>query len=302
MAAHPGAGRLTGHDGLLLAVVVSAALHASWNFLLRRAGGSDLVLALSKVAEAALLLPFAVAALPGSSSMSWVQYLPAILVATALALANYLALAAAYRRADLSLVYPVARGGVFLFLPVLGAVVFHERLDAGGWLSLAMIVGGIMLLPLPAFDAGSLRALRRHLRSRAIGLALAAAAATAAYTIWDKYAVGRLDTFLYFYGYTLLLAVWFTGVIARAPREAVRGAWRAHPVSIVMIGLLNATAYLLVLLALRDGMATQVLAVRQLSIPIGLLMGWQLLREPITTPRTVGATLVTAGCVLAALI
>ena len=59
-----------------------------------------------------------------------------------LALANYAALIAAYRRADLSLVYPVARGGVFLFLPLLGFIVFGERLDARGWLAVAMIVAG----------------------------------------------------------------------------------------------------------------------------------------------------------------
>lgn len=285
----------------MLPVIVSAALHATWNFLLRRAGGSDLVVALSKVAEAVLLLPIAIVVARSSGAVPWSHFGPVVLVAAVLALANYAALAAAYRRADLSLVYPVARGGVFLFLPLLGALVFRERLDARGWAALAMIVGGIMLLPLPRLDAASVRVVLRHLRSPAITLALGAAAATACYTIWDKFAVNRLDTFLYFYGYTLLLACWFTGVIARAPRPEVRATWRAHPVSITMIGLLNASAYLLVLVALRDGMATQVLAVRQLSIPIGVLLGWRLLREPLPMSRALGAAVVTAGCVLAAL-
>lgn len=284
-------------------VVLSAALHALWNFLLRRAGGSDLVVALSKVAEAIVLLPAVViVAARSSGAVPWRIFGPAVLVAAVLALANYAALAAAYRRADLSLVYPVARGGVFLFLPVLGAIVFTERLGAPGWGALAMIVGGIMLLPLPAFDAASARAVLRHLRSPAIGLALAAAAATAGYTIWDKFAVGRLDTLLYFYGYTALLALWFGIGLARTPGAEVRAAWRAHPVAIVMIGLLNAGAYLLVLLALREGMATQVLAVRQLSIPMGVLLGWRLLREPLAAPRAAGAAVITGGCVLAALI
>jgi uncharacterized membrane protein len=78
--------------------------------------------------------------------------------------------------------------------------------------------------------------------------------------------------------------------------------WRKQPVSIVMIGLLNAGSYLLVLLALRTGMATQVLAVRQLSIPIGVVLGWQLLRERLTTARALGALMITTGCALAAAI
>jgi uncharacterized membrane protein len=132
--------------------------------------------------------------------------------------------------------------------------------------------------------------------------ALMAAAATAGYTVWDKYAVGRLDLILYFYGYTLLLAIWFSGVLARTPRSEIREQVRKHPVAIAMIGLLNAGSYMLVLMALRTEMATQVLAVRQLSIPIGVLLGWQLLQEQLTAPRVVGSALVTTGCILAAAI
>jgi drug/metabolite transporter (DMT)-like permease len=284
------------------AVILSAALHAVWNYLLRRAGGNNTVVALSKVAEAVLLFPLALSVLLSSGSVPSELFLPAVVIAAVLALANYAALTAAYRRADLSLVYPVARGGVFLFLPLLGFIVFDERLDARGWLALALIVGGIMFLPLQSFDRSSLGAMRRHLRERFIWYALLAAAATAAYTVWDKYAVGRLDMVLYFYGYTLLLAIWFSVMLARTPPAEVREQVRKHPVSIVMIGLLNAGAYMLVLTALRDEMATQVLAVRQLSIPIGVFLGWRLLREQLTAPRIVGSALITTGCVLAAAI
>ena len=286
----------------MAAVILSAALHAIWNFLLRRAGGDNTVVALSKVAEAFLLFPLAVLVWRSSGTVPAAGYVAAVIVAAILALANYAALTAAYRRADLSLVYPVARGGVFLFLPVLGFLVFDERLGAPGWLALAMIVTGIILLPLARLDRVALGELGRHGRERFMAFALMAAAATAAYTIWDKYAVGRFDMVLYFYGYTLLLGIWFAVALVRTPPEHVREQWRRHPVSIVMIGLLNSAAYLLVLVALRDGMSTQVLAVRQLSIPIGVLLGWQMLKEPLTPGRAMGAALITGGCILAALL
>jgi drug/metabolite transporter (DMT)-like permease len=151
-------------------------------------------------------------------------------------------------------------------------------------------------------DRVALGDLGRHVRERFIAFALMAAAATAAYTVWDKYSVGRFDMILYFYGYTLLLAIWFAVALVRTPPEHVREQWRRHPVSIVMIGLLNSGAYLLVLIALRDGMATQVLAVRQLSIPLGVVLGWRLLKESLTPGRAMGAALITAGCILAALL
>lgn len=287
----------------MAAVVLSAALHATWNYLLRRAGGSRTVAALSIVAEAVFLLPLALVMLYSSGgSIPVARFLGAIVVAAALALANYAALMAAYRRADLSLAYPVARGGVFLFLPLLGFVVFGERLNGRGWLALALIVGGIMLLPLARFDRHALGALGRHARERALGFALLAAAATAGYTIWDKYAIQFLDTYLYFAGYTVLLGLWFTGSLLRSPRAEVGAALRRHSTSIVLIGSLIAASYLLVLVALRDGASTQVLAVRQLSIPIGVLLGWRLLGESVTGPRVIGSSLITAGCFLAALL
>lgn len=284
----------------MLAVILSAALHAMWNYLLRRAGGSNIVAALSIVVEALLLLPVAVVVLVSSGGVRLWPFVPAIVVAALLALANYAALMASYRRADLSLAYPVARGGVFLFLPLLGFVVFGERLDGRGWLALAMIVTGIMLLPLTRFDRPALGDLGRHLRGPAIGFALLAAAATAGYTVWDKYAIGFLDTFLYFAGYTVLLGLWFAVSLARSPRDNVLAQLRSYRTTIVIIGFLIAASYLLVLVALRDGMSTQVLAVRQLSIPIGVLLGWRLLRETLTPPRALGALMITGGCVLAA--
>jgi len=284
----------------MLAVILSAALHATWNYLLRRTGGSRTVAALSIVVEALLLLPLALVVLVSSGGIGSWPFLLAIVVAAALALANYAALMAAYRRADLSLAYPVARGGVFLFLPLLGFLVFGERLDARGWLALAMIVTGIMLLPLTRFDRRALGDLGRHLRGSAIGFALLAAAATAGYTVWDKYAIGFLDTYLYFAGYTVLLGLWFAVALARSPHDEVLGQLRTHRGTIVIIGFLIAASYLLVLIALRDGMSTQVLAVRQLSIPIGVLLGWRLLRESLAPPRVIGSSLITGGCVLAA--
>ena len=286
----------------MTAVILSAALHAIWNYLLRRAGGSRTVAALSIVAESILLLPLAVVILVSSGGIPVGRFVPAIVVGALLALGNYAALMAAYRTADLSLAYPVARGGVFLFLPLLGFIVFGERLDVRGWLALGLIVTGIMMLPLSRFDRAALGELGRHLRDRAMGFALLAAASTAGYTVWDKFAIGYLDTYLYLTGYTVLLGMWFALSLVRAPRDEVREQLRAHSWRIVTIGVLIAASYLLVLVALRNGMSTQVLAVRQLSIPIGVVLGWRLLRESLTLPRAIGSSLITAGCILAALL
>ncbi len=60
-------------------------------------------------------------------------------------------------------------------------------------------------------------------------------------------------------------------------------------------------SYLLVLVALRAGTSSYVLAVRQLSIAIGVLLGWKLLGEDLAWPKRVGVSLLVAGCLLVAL-
>jgi uncharacterized membrane protein len=284
----------------MAAVILSAVLHAMWNYLLRRAGGDMTVAALSILAEAIMLVPLAVVAFYSSGGVRWATFLPTIAIGASWSVLNYEALMAAYRRGDMSLVYPVARGGVFLFLPLLGFLVFGERLDVSGWLAVALIVIGIMLLPLARLDRRSLVNMILHLRERPIAYAMLAAASTAAYTIWDKRAIGSINTYVYFSGYTILFGFWSFVGLARTPRSQIRAQWHRYRLSILAIGLLIPASYLLVLIALQDGVSTEVLAVRQLSIPIGVLLGWRFLRESLPQPRAIGSLLITAGCMLAA--
>src|SRR5687767_9056767 len=99
-------------------VVLSAAAHAWWNFLLKRSGGTQAVVGTSKVVEALLLGSLLLAGIAGDVGRAFDAWaLPA--VGAALVLVNYLFLTAAYREGDLSLVYPISRGAVLLFLPPL---------------------------------------------------------------------------------------------------------------------------------------------------------------------------------------
>src|SRR5262245_26738445 len=106
-----------------IVVTISTATHAYWNYLLKRAGGGDIFVALSKVAEAVLFAPvFALVALSDARTTSGMW--PLVVVGAALVLVNYAALSRAYAGGDLAVVYPVSRAGALLFLPALGYLVF----------------------------------------------------------------------------------------------------------------------------------------------------------------------------------
>ena len=57
----------------------------------------------------------------------------------------------------------------------------------------------------------------------------------------------------------------------------------------------------LVLVALRTGTSSYVIALRQLSIAVGVALGAILLREHISTPKRVGVALIVVGCVVVGL-
>jgi uncharacterized membrane protein len=85
---------------------------------------------------------------------------------------------------------------------------------------------------------------------------------------------------------------------ARHDVTSVGAAWREGRGTIVSIGVLNTASYFLVLAALRTGVTSYVLGLRQLSIAVSVALGWRYLREPMTPPRVAGVALIVAGCLL----
>lgn len=282
--------------GAIALVLLSAVFHATWNFLLKRSGGTQEVVALSKAAEVALLAPVFVigfaSGLPPLRETAWWAGVAALGVAM-----TYIALARAYRHGDLSFVYPIARGSILVFLPAAGWLALGERLSPLGAAGLAAIVAGIITLNLDGIDGAALRRVATVLRGKATIFAVLAGLTTAVFTIWDKRAVGRMEPFAYMYLYTFVVGVGFVAwLTTRVPRDVVRRTWGEHWPSIAAIGLLNTASYLLILYALRTGVTSYVLGMRQLSIAGGVALGWWFLEERMTRGRMVGVALILTGC------
>jgi drug/metabolite transporter (DMT)-like permease len=276
-------------------VALSALTHAYWNYLLKRSGGSQTVVALSKLVEAALFLPLLAFGLtPGVSQLIQFWWLPA--VGAGLVLLNYVLLAAAYARGDLSVIYPVVRGGMLGFLPPLAYITIGERLTPSAWIALAIIVAGIYGLQFWNHSA------RQALFSSAIVFALTAGLVAAGYTIWDKRAVAIMSPATYFGAYTVILGIAYTFFLIPAfQSHAAHAVWKREWANIVQIGLFNSGSYLLTLAALQYDGASHVLAVRQLSIALGAILGWKWLGETLPRHRIVGVVLIVCGCLLMAI-
>jgi drug/metabolite transporter (DMT)-like permease len=275
-------------------VFISCFLHAWWNLVYKRAGGSQIIMGWSKIAEVLIFLPAFLLMLHWHP-ISLAALAPFAVVGAVLTGANYVLLGRAYAAGNLSVAYPVSRAGILFFLPVMAYLLSSERISWVGALAVGVVLVGVLLLQ---FDSSTRwRAFLANVAHPSTVFALLAALAAAAYTLWDRHAVREFPAFMYFYGYTVFLALAYAVWLASRRAEAV-ASLRANLGAVLQIGMLNIVTYTLVLLALRDSNATYVIAVRQLSIGIGAVLGWRLLNETASLPNQIGVALLIAGCAL----
>jgi uncharacterized membrane protein len=255
--------------GLALA---AACLHAGWNVLL---GGSRDVLA----ATAVTLCVSVVAAAP-LAAVTWdvsAEAVPYLVASAGLEAAYFFLLARAYQGGEVSVVYPLARGGAPV-LVLLGAILLGVRPSALEVVGVALVAAGIVAV------RGGLRG-----DGRALALGLAVAVCIAGYTLVDNAGVEHADPVAY-------LELVLLPVAAVAALAVGRGRMRAEfrPATVVS-GFAGFAAYCFVLAALRLGPAAPVAAVRETSVVIAVALAGLVLREPVGPRRLAGAGLVVAG-------
>jgi drug/metabolite transporter (DMT)-like permease len=272
--------------GLLLA---AAALHAGWNLLLKRAPDRQLIVWWAVIVSALCFVPV-LALRPAIPSIGWWFALASAVVETA----YFVTLTTAYRVADFSLVYPIARGAAPALLALAAVLLLHERLSAGGVAGLGAIVVGLWLV------AGTGRAAGPH-AARGMALALLVAVCIATYSTIDGAAVRRVDATTYTGAMFLLAPVVFTPVTVRwFGWPALRDALRSRTGLIVLVGVLQAVAYLLVLFVYARAPVAYAGAIRESSIVLGALAGWLWLRESFGARRVAGALVTCGGIALIA--
>jgi drug/metabolite transporter (DMT)-like permease len=120
----------------------------------------------------------------------------------------------------------------------------------------------------------------------------------AAYTLWDKYAVGNLllSPVLYYWGSLLVQTVVLLPV-ALGRRGEIRTAWRERWPETLGVAVLSPVAYLLVLTALVFAPVSRIAPAREIGILIGTLLGGGLLAEEGLARRLLASLCMVLGIV-----
>lgn len=290
----------------LLLVLSAAFLHALWNIAAKQArqggpGGVGEQLAFQLLTALAVALLWAPAGLwvsqtelPRWGATAW----GVALLSAAVHLAYFSALLTGYAKADLTVVYPLARGSGPM-LAALGAVVLlGERPTLQAWAGIGAIGLGMALI------SGLLR--RKALTpALAAGLrwGLLTGALIAAYTVIDAWAIKGLGLHPLAYDYwcNLLRIPLLVPLVLRltAPGRLAAG-WRAERRAVLIIGLCSPMAYILVLWALQSAPLSAVAPARECSMLFAALIGGHLLRETDRAARLAGAGAIAVGVLMLA--
>ncbi len=276
----------------LVLLFFSAAMHATWNFLLKSAEEKYIAMGWQVILSglfSTVLIFFT--GLPPRSMWGFA------VISMILEAVYFILLCIAYSDHDFSLVYPIARGAAPALLVLWTALFLHEQLTTGGYIGLAMITGGMILI-------GATTLLQNHEEKphlRGILTALSVALIISIYTYIDGNAVRHGPALPY--GLSMFVMVPFVTtpyLVQRYGWSHFSAMWQQKRGYLLLGGLLGLVAYMLALFAYTFAPLSYSGAIREVSAVIGAFLGWRFLKEEMGGVRVVGSLIVFAGVMVIA--
>lgn len=270
------------------AVLLSACFQAGWNFVTKRSRSDKIaLLAVGWFFLGCALMPLCLVTWPteGLSDRAWVFILTSGFVQ-----AFYLCfLGWAYALADISIVYPVARGLGVVGTAVGALVLGLAPLSGFGMLGVAGVVLGSLLVGWRRWPKGDHR--------KALIVILLLALTIAVYSLLDSQGAREVPLLIYLTAMNLLaplLAAPF--LMARKGRDML-AVLRGHRLEALAVALGGAISYSIVLWAYQRSDAPLVAALRESSVLLATGLGVILLRESLDRRKAVGIAFIVIGII-----
>ncbi len=280
-------------------VMLAGLIHAIWNIAAKKAGGDG---RFACFANLLLMLIWA----PVGIYVGW-QVVPlwgwkewSFIVASGVIHNLYfMTLLRGYREADLTVVYPLARGTGPLISSFAALFLLGEKISLPGVCGILAVVTGVFLIAggPGLFRAAMLPETRRRIQ-QGIYYGVLTGMLIASYTLLDGYAVKvllmspiLLDYISNFIRSALLLPV----VLRDLP--TARTLWRAQWKYVVIVAAISPISYALVLFAMQTAPLSHVAPAREVSMLFAALLGGHLLGEGDRWLRITGALCIAGGVI-----
>lgn len=284
-------------------IVLAGIIHASWNIAAKKANGDARFAFQSGVLMMLVWAPVGVTlgwnVVPQWGAREW-----AFIVASGvLHVLYYVVLLRGYRKSDLTVVYPLARGSGPLLSSLVAILFLGERISALGVAGIAGVVLGVFLVAGgPRLWRSTHDAAQRERVQKGIRYGLLTGAFIAGYTVVDSYAVKMLamSPILLDYVGNFVRVGLLVPAVLRDRATTVR-LWREQWKYALIVAAISPISYVLVLYAVQQAPISHVAPAREVSMLFAALIGGHLLREGDRVLRLIGAVFIAAGVIALAL-
>ena len=284
-------------------IILAGLIHASWNIVAKKAGGDARFAFFTSVLMMLFWAPLGWWVGRDAVPLWGVREWAFIGVSGVLHVLYFVILLRGYRKSDLTVVYPMARGSGPLLASLAAIVLLGEQITALGLLGIAGVVGGVFLI---AGGPGLLRAAHdpqaRARVHKGMAYGLLTGVFIASYTVVDGYAVKVVlmsPLLIDYMGNFVRVALLAPAVLRDLPTAAV--LWRTQWRYALLVGVVSPVAYVLVLYAMQQAPLSHVAPAREVSMLFAALIGGHLLGEGDRVARILGALCIAAGVTALAL-
>jgi drug/metabolite transporter (DMT)-like permease len=264
-------------------------MHSLWNFFTKKSVVNKIsVLWLGWTIAGVLTFPFALHYADFTNlDFSWLV----CIALTAVIHAVYIYLVGwSYSLGEMSLIYPIARG-IAIFLTVLIVLLFGiDVVSNFGLLGICIVALGIFLIAMKRIND-----LEKRL---AIIAACAVGSCTACYSLLDKFCIEFIPPFFYISSMFLFSALLLAPLMYLKLWPQTVLVFNKHKFYAGAIGLVTMLTYFLILLAMKMTSVAYVVALREISIVFGSLLGICLLKEERNKRKIIGIITIFLGALI----
>lgn len=273
-------------------VLASGMAHAVWSMFTKRSLNKSVFLWSIMMIPTVILLPVLIVELV-REPLTMPAYALLVLSMALQALYSWL-LSQTYELGDLSQIYPIMRGTSTLLVPLIGVFFLGETLSSFGWIGIACMLGGFLVLSgvggKDAKQGSRTQGLKPVLMALCVGLC------TTSYVFVDKLNLQHISPLS-------LLEVTNIGFVAGltpallASRQ-LRQEWKENRSTIMLGALLNPGSYLLFLFALEQAPMARLGPLREVGTVFAAFLGILLLKEQQGKKRILCSIIIFGGILL----
>ncbi|QCB46655.1 EamA family transporter [Hydrogenophaga sp. PAMC20947] len=280
-------------------IVVAGLIHAGWNIVAKKAAGDARFAFFTAFFMMVLWAPLGWwlgrNELPRWGTNEW----GLVLVGGLLHVLYFVVLLRGYRKADLTVVYPLARGSGPLLSSMVAIVFLGEQISALGLAGIVGVVGGVFLIAGgPGLWRKAHDPVSRERVRQGVFYGLLTGALIASYTVVDGYAVkwALMSPILVDYMSNFVRVALLAPTVLR-DRPVAWSLWLLQWRYALVVAVFSPVAYVLVLYAMQTAPLSHVAPAREVSMLFAALIGGHLLGEGARTSRLLGAVLIACGVV-----